>query len=178
MSWLRARAVLGDSFSVGAARADRPAGRRRWGLLVGLVAALGGLSCASSSDLGFDTVDRLDPTFAGTRQLAAATEFGIRLQVEQLSGMIVYDLECEPWGSDYHLTPRRHSGTAPRRTLFDVHLPAEASRDATFFWVTREGWLPIWQRDSAEPSQRVEVELTPDAVFEEEDTTRVRVDCV
>ena len=158
---------------------DRLAGRRRrFGPALGLtMAALLELSCASSSDLGFETVDDLDPTFVGTRQLAERTDFGIRIQVEQLSGMIVYELACERWGSDVHLTPKRHSGVVPERTLFDVHLPAEAPSDARFFWVTRHAWVPIWAKRSAQPSERVEIELTPDAVFEEEDTSRARVDC-
>jgi len=160
-------------------RSGRPSEWRRLGAVFVLVlAASSGVHCASSSDLGFETGESLDPMFMGTRHVAERTAFGIRVQVEQLSGMIVYDLECERWGEDYHLTPERHSGTAPVRTIFDVRLPAQAPRDAKFYWVTREGWLPVWAKGSAEPSQRVEVELNRDVVFDEGTSMRMQVDCV
>lgn len=62
---------------------------RSGGFLALAVVALGGGGCASSNDLGFDTVESLDPTFRGTGHVAERTDSGIRIQLEQLSGRIV-----------------------------------------------------------------------------------------
>lgn len=161
-----------------AAPMERASGSRRSvALLVLAILVLSPLGCISSDELGFETVAAMHPGFAGLGRVAERTDFGMRVQVEQYAGLVVYDLVCSVWEGDYHLEPRRHSGTLPRRTIFEVHVPETASREARFFWVTSRGWFAAWQRSTARPSQRVEVELTRNAVFDEQDASRTRVDC-
>jgi hypothetical protein len=85
------------------------------------------------------------------------------VEVEQIPGLNVADIECAITGQDLHLSPIRTSSGGSGKITFEIVLPESHSADKAehLFWVTRETLTPIWLGRPTEPTERVRLVLEP-----------------
>jgi hypothetical protein len=120
------------------------------------------LACRSSDTIGYTEADHLPNRYVGDSYRAWLVRNTLVVEVEQIPGLNVADIECAVVGQDIHLSPTRISSGGPGMTTFEVPLPSFHSPKLWvdhLYWVTFETFTPIWSGKPTEPTQRVRVLL-------------------
>ena len=121
------------------------------------------LACTSSDAVGYAAADRLPRDFLGESHRAWLAGQSLFVEIEQIAGFNVADIECAISGQDLHLSPIRISSGGSGKTTFEIVLPESHSADRAehLFWVTHETFTPIWLGRPTEPTERVRLLLEP-----------------
>jgi hypothetical protein len=119
-------------------------------------------ACRSSDTVGYVEADNLPRGYLGESYRAWLAGTNLVVEVQQIPGLNVADIECAVAGEDLHFSPTRISSGGPGKTTFEVPLPN--SHPANFwaehlYWVTLKTFTPMWLGRPTEPTVRVRVLL-------------------
>ena len=120
------------------------------------------LGCLSSDRRGFVTASEIpdDSPYLGSRHASWISDGRLFVEVEQVAGLNVAEIECDVRGEDLHLEPVRVSSGGSGTATFEIALPSSRSSEfwsQHMFWVTRRTYTPLWIGRPREPSERVPV---------------------